>query len=300
MARLREKLRNIAKLEDEDEILRRLQELLDETKRERNNEAPFKGPFYSKEASSYLEGYFNYIPIIVIQGAFIHNGKNFSKTFNYILTSNLRKTGRRVKVIPPVSDPYLLKELKDLELPLSEEDDLDGYSFAAIEILKALFPWHDERVIKEAFNNPKIFTVAYLKLSNRIHKTLSPPRKFAFNSKVFKNANAEIIDEIKKLQQNKLTEEQSIFLKQLKEMFDGKREPGSWNFQFHSEKSHSEPKAKIELLRYFNLSNSATLEDVNRAYRTMARSAHPDKGGSHDEFVKLKNNYDALVSYYTA
>ena len=38
-----------------------------------------------------------------------------------------------------------------------------------------------------------------------------------------------------------------------------------------------------------------TPEDLKRAYRKMSLKTHPDKGGSNEAFIKVKNAYDHLV-----
>lgn len=45
-------------------------------------------------------------------------------------------------------------------------------------------------------------------------------------------------------------------------------------------------------LRYLGLSAWATLEDVDRAYRDMAKRLHPDRGGDVREFKRLQRNYE--------
>lgn len=41
----------------------------------------------------------------------------------------------------------------------------------------------------------------------------------------------------------------------------------------------------------------SNVEDVRRAYREMAKSKHPDGGGSDDEFQALKAAYEQALSY---
>jgi hypothetical protein len=39
-------------------------------------------------------------------------------------------------------------------------------------------------------------------------------------------------------------------------------------------------------------------KDVTRAYKRLAKVAHPDAGGSHDEFIRLKNARDVALRGY--
>lgn len=43
------------------------------------------------------------------------------------------------------------------------------------------------------------------------------------------------------------------------------------------------------------LSGTYTADDVKRAYKRLAREHHPDAGGSHEAFVKLKQTRDAAL-----
>ncbi len=37
--------------------------------------------------------------------------------------------------------------------------------------------------------------------------------------------------------------------------------------------------------------------EVKKAFRFAARKAHPDCGGSHDQFLQLKNNFEILLAF---
>jgi len=43
------------------------------------------------------------------------------------------------------------------------------------------------------------------------------------------------------------------------------------------------------------VTSAATSEEIRAAYRRLSKTKHPDKNGSHDEFVELKNAHDTLV-----
>ncbi len=40
-----------------------------------------------------------------------------------------------------------------------------------------------------------------------------------------------------------------------------------------------------------------SVEDVKRSFKTKAKVAHPDRGGSQDAFVALQRHYDAAIKY---
>jgi hypothetical protein len=48
-------------------------------------------------------------------------------------------------------------------------------------------------------------------------------------------------------------------------------------------------------LAALGLVTPCTVEDVTRAYRTLAHTAHPDTGGSHEAFLLLQANYEAAL-----
>lgn len=48
--------------------------------------------------------------------------------------------------------------------------------------------------------------------------------------------------------------------------------------------------------RTLNVSPNATDEEIHRAYRKLASTHHPDLGGNKDEFQKIQNAYEQLLS----
>ena len=44
------------------------------------------------------------------------------------------------------------------------------------------------------------------------------------------------------------------------------------------------------------LKRSASQEDIKNAFRQKARETHPDRGGSKEEFVKVREAYECLIS----
>ena len=51
--------------------------------------------------------------------------------------------------------------------------------------------------------------------------------------------------------------------------------------------------SKINKLR-----KSESLEELKKNYRELARKYHPDKGGSHRDFIDIKNEYDNLITSF--
>ncbi len=56
------------------------------------------------------------------------------------------------------------------------------------------------------------------------------------------------------------------------------------------------PKPTPQLLAYqvLGLSIGSNDEEVKKKFHQLALTAHPDRGGSHEEFVKINNAYDLL------
>lgn len=52
-------------------------------------------------------------------------------------------------------------------------------------------------------------------------------------------------------------------------------------------------------LDVLGLSHPYTETDAKRAYRRLAKSAHPDKGGTSQEFTRLKSAYDTALRFAT-
>ena len=51
-------------------------------------------------------------------------------------------------------------------------------------------------------------------------------------------------------------------------------------------------------LNLLNISPPYSNDDVNRAYKRLAREKHPDAGGSHEEFIRLKEARDVALRGY--
>lgn len=50
-----------------------------------------------------------------------------------------------------------------------------------------------------------------------------------------------------------------------------------------------------ECLKVLGLTKDATVEDVKRAYHELALKEHPDTGGTHEGFLKLKEHYQTAL-----
>ncbi len=55
-------------------------------------------------------------------------------------------------------------------------------------------------------------------------------------------------------------------------------------------------KALDQYARILDVSPQATDEEIHRAYRKLASTHHPDLGGNKDEFQKIQNAYERLLS----
>ncbi len=51
--------------------------------------------------------------------------------------------------------------------------------------------------------------------------------------------------------------------------------------------------SKINKLR-----KSSSMEELKKNYRELARQYHPDKGGSHRDFIDIKKEYDSLITSF--
>lgn len=54
-----------------------------------------------------------------------------------------------------------------------------------------------------------------------------------------------------------------------------------------------------EYLTTLGLKQPYTVNEAKRAYRRLAKTAHPDKGGSTQAFVKLKTAFDTALRFAT-
>jgi hypothetical protein len=53
-----------------------------------------------------------------------------------------------------------------------------------------------------------------------------------------------------------------------------------------------------EYLSFFGLLPGFSTSDLKAAYRKMSQQLHPDRGGSHEAFLQLQQNYQLALEYY--
>jgi Tfp pilus assembly protein PilF len=79
---------------------------------------------------------------------------------------------------------------------------------------------------------------------------------------------------------------------------------GTWCVPFYTEKAKADVDQAYfdaihtyipEFLKALGLTANARKTDVKRAYHELALKLHPDKGGSHEEFLKLQENYERAM-----
>ena len=51
----------------------------------------------------------------------------------------------------------------------------------------------------------------------------------------------------------------------------------------------------IDYFQILDVKITSTKEEIRKAYKNKAKKAHPDKGGSNEEFLKLREAYDCLI-----
>lgn len=76
-------------------------------------------------------------------------------------------------------------------------------------------------------------------------------------------------------------------------------ESKDWNWA-GSKPSFVIPNFSGDCLATLGLSTPYTKADVRRAYKRLAKTAHPDLGGSHQAFIKLKQAHDSALRFATA
>jgi len=64
-------------------------------------------------------------------------------------------------------------------------------------------------------------------------------------------------------------------------------------FNINDNKIFQTFESKINKLR-----KSSSMEELKKNYRELARKYHPDKGGSHSDFIDIKNEYDSLIASF--
>lgn len=64
---------------------------------------------------------------------------------------------------------------------------------------------------------------------------------------------------------------------------------------FHSKKSFSTAPHQHDLYKILNINTNASHQEIKDAYHELAKKNHPDRGGSHEEFLKINRAYRVLL-----
>ena len=162
------------------------------------------------------------------------------------------------------------------------------YTYEALQYLNFYFQKQSLKYIEENFKKTWSFTETFKFLNDEKnnHPNRGKPR-----------SNIEpIITE-----PNLIKEFENLKLKYMKQ---GDFGSGSWEGWSKSKKSPPPPPPPPpppnffnEAIMYFGLSKTFTLIELDSVKRKKALETHPDKGGSHEEFVKMTKFYDILFPF---
>lgn len=78
------------------------------------------------------------------------------------------------------------------------------------------------------------------------------------------------------------------------EYFYAVKPPPEKDFHFHRM-----PTFRADCFITLGLSHPCTQAEVRRAYKRLAKTAHPDLGGSHQSFINLKQAHDSALRLVT-
>lgn len=68
-----------------------------------------------------------------------------------------------------------------------------------------------------------------------------------------------------------------------------------YNFDFNNDTSCHKNNVNMEYWNILKLMPPKTKDEIKRQYRKLCLKYHPDKGGSNEKFIKLKDAYDKLL-----
>ena len=56
---------------------------------------------------------------------------------------------------------------------------------------------------------------------------------------------------------------------------------------------------KLNHYKVLGIAPNASEDDVKKAYRSLVRTAHPDKGGSAERFQRIQKSYESILQKIT-
>tara|TARA_B100000287_G_C20040915_1_gene546367 strand:- start:69 stop:350 length:282 start_codon:yes stop_codon:yes gene_type:complete len=76
----------------------------------------------------------------------------------------------------------------------------------------------------------------------------------------------------------------------------GMGRPDDFHYEYDSDKYNEESFKVKKALSSLGLKESSSKEDIKKAYHNLAKKFHPDVSGNQEDFKKIKDAYDYLMS----